>query len=45
MLYLSGRVVSTMSAGYTSMRARSANDAYVIAETVRLRRDLPRPIQ
>ena len=36
-----GRVVNTMSAGYTGEGKTDAKDAYVIAETLRLRRDLP----
>jgi len=39
--YASGRVVNTMSAGYTGEGKTDAKDAYVIAETLRLRRDLP----
>jgi len=39
--YASGRVVNTMSAAYTGEGKTDAKDAYVIAETVRLRRDLP----
>ena len=39
--YASGRVVNTMSAAYTGEGKTDAKDAYVIAETLRLRRDLP----
>jgi len=39
--YASGRVVNTMSAGYTGEGKTDAKDAHVIAETLRLRRDLP----
>ena len=38
--YASGRVVAAMSAAYTGEGKTDAKDAYVIAETVRLRRDL-----
>jgi transposase len=38
--YASGRVVSAMSAGYTGEGKTDAKDAYVIAETGRIRRDL-----
>jgi hypothetical protein len=38
--YASGRVVASMSAGYTGEGKTDAKDAYVIAETVRIRRDL-----
>ena len=38
--YASGRVVAAMSAGYTGEGKTDAKDAHVIAETVRLRRDL-----
>ena len=41
MFYASGRVVNTMSAAYTGEGKTDAKDAYVIAETLRLRRDLP----
>ena len=37
--YASGRVVNTMSAAYTGEGKTDAKDAYVIAETLRLRRD------
>ena len=39
--YASGRVVSVMSAAFTGEGKTDAKDAHVIAETVRLRRDLP----
>jgi transposase len=39
--YASGRVVNTMSAAYTGEGKTDAKDSYVIAETLRLRRDLP----
>jgi transposase len=39
--YASGRVVNTMSTAFTGEGKTDAKDAYVIAETVRLRRDLP----
>ena len=39
--YASGRVVNTISAAYTGEGKTKAKDAYVIAETLRLRRDLP----
>ena len=38
--YASGRVVATMSTAYTGEGKTDAKDAYVIAETARLRRDL-----
>jgi hypothetical protein len=38
--YASGRVVAAMSAAYAGEGKTDAKDAYVIAETVRLRRDL-----
>jgi Transposase len=38
--YASGRVVAAMSAAYASEGKTDAKDAYVIAETARLRRDL-----
>ena len=38
--YASGRVVAAMSAAYTGEGKTDAKDAHVIAETVRLRRDL-----
>lgn len=38
--YASGRVVATMSTAYTGEGKTDAKDAYVIAETVRVRRDL-----
>src|SRR6478752_182349 len=38
--YASGRLVSAMSAAYTGEGKTDAKDAYVIAETARLRRDL-----
>ena len=38
--YASGRVVAAMSAAYTGEGKTDAKDAYVIAETARLRRDL-----
>lgn len=38
--YASGRVVAAMSAGYVGEGKTDAKDAYVIAETARLRRDL-----
>jgi hypothetical protein len=38
--YASGRVVAAMSAGYAGEGKTDAKDAYVIAETARLRRDL-----
>ena len=38
--YASGRVVAAMSAGYTGEGKTDAKDAYVIAETARIRRDL-----
>jgi transposase len=38
--YASGRVVSAMSAGYPGEGKTDAKDAYVIAETARIRRDL-----
>ncbi len=38
--YASGRVVAAMSAAYTGEGKTDAKDAYVIAETVRIRRDL-----
>ena len=41
MFYASGRVVNTMSTAYTGEGKTDAKDAYVIAETVRQRRDLP----
>ena len=39
-LYASGRVVSAMSAAFTGEGKTDAKDAHVIAQTVRLRRDL-----
>jgi transposase len=39
--YASGRVVNTMSGAFTGEGKTDAKDAHVIAETVRLRRDLP----
>ena len=39
--YASGRVVAAMSAAYAGEGKTDAKDAYVIAETARLRRDLP----
>jgi transposase len=39
--YSSGRVVAAMSAAYAGEGKTDAKDAYVIAETARLRRDLP----
>jgi hypothetical protein len=39
--HASGQVVNTMSAAYTGEGKTDAKDAYVIAETLRLRRDLP----
>ncbi|MGB1225753.1 MAG: IS110 family transposase [Mycobacterium sp.] len=39
--YASGRVVAAMSAAYTGEGKTDAKDAYVIAETARLRGDLP----
>jgi hypothetical protein len=39
--YASGRVVNAMSGAFTGEGKTDAKDAYVIAETVRLRRDLP----
>jgi len=39
--YASGRMVAAMSAAYTGEGKTDAKDAYVIAETARLRRDLP----
>jgi hypothetical protein len=38
--YASGRVVAAMSAAYTGEGKTDAKDAYIIAETARLRRDL-----
>jgi transposase len=38
--YASGRVVAAMSSAYTGEGKTDAKDAYVIAETARLRRDL-----
>ena len=38
--YASGRVVAAMSAAFTGEGKTDAKDAHVIAETVRLRRDL-----
>lgn len=38
--YASGRIVAAMSAGYAGEGKTDAKDAYVIAETARLRRDL-----
>lgn len=38
--YASGRVVAAMSAAYVGEGKTDAKDAYVIAETARLRRDL-----
>lgn len=38
--YASGRVVAAMSAAYTGEGKTDAKDSFVIAETVRLRRDL-----
>jgi hypothetical protein len=39
--YASGRVVAAMSAAYAGEGKTDAKDAYVIAETTRLRGDLP----
>lgn len=39
--YIAGRVVNTMSTAYIGEGKTDAKDAYVIAETARLRRDLP----
>lgn len=39
--YASGRLVAAMTAAYTGEGKTDAKDAYVIAETARLRRDLP----
>lgn len=39
--YASGRIVNTMSTAYTGEGKTDAKDAHVIAETLRLRRDLP----
>ena len=39
--YASGRVVAAMSAAYVGEGKTDAKDAYVIAETARLRGDLP----
>lgn len=39
--YASGRVVAAMGAAYTGEGKTDAKDSYVIAETARLRRDLP----
>jgi len=39
--YIAGRVVNTMSTAYVGEGTTDAKDAYVIAETARLRRDLP----
>ena len=39
--YASGRVVSVMSSAFTGEGKTDAKDAHVIAETARLRRDLP----
>jgi transposase len=39
--YASGRVVSVMSSAFTGEGRTDAKDAHVIAETARLRRDLP----
>jgi len=39
--YIAGRVVNTMSTAYAGEGKNDAKDAYVIAETARLRRDLP----
>jgi transposase len=39
--YASGRMIAAMSAAYTGEGKTDAKDAYVIAETARLRRDLP----
>jgi transposase len=39
--YASGRIVSAMSAAYPGEGKTDAKDAYVIAETARIRRDLP----
>jgi len=39
--YASGRVVAAMSSAYTGEGKTDAKDAYVIAETARLRGDLP----
>jgi len=39
--YTSGRVVSVMSSAFTGEGKTDAKDAHVIAETARLRRDLP----
>lgn len=38
--YASGRVVAAMSAAYTGEGKTDAKEAYVIAETARIRRDL-----
>ena len=40
--YASGRVISAMSTAFTGEGKTDAKDAFVIAETARLRRDLPR---
>lgn len=39
--YASGRIVAAMSAAFTGEGKTDTKDAYVIAETARLRRDLP----
>jgi transposase len=39
--YASGRIVSAMSSAYPGEGKTDAKDAYVIAETARIRRDLP----
>ena len=39
--YVAGRVVNTMSTAYVGEGKTDARDAYVIAETARVRRDLP----
>src|SRR5215216_557562 len=39
--YASGRVVNTMSTAFTGEGKTDPKDAYLIAQTVRLRRDLP----
>ncbi len=39
--YIAGRVVNTMSTAYVGEGKTDAKDAYVIADTARLRRDLP----
>jgi len=39
--YVAGRVVNTMSTAYAGEGKTDAKDAHVIAETARVRRDLP----